>query len=69
MKLRKLKLKDADLMLEWMHDPFVVKDLQADFATKTITDCEAFINMAQNQVHNVHLQLWTKQIHIWEPFH
>lgn len=57
MKLRKLKLKDADLMLEWMHDPFVVKDLQADFATKTITDCEAFINMAQNQVHNVHFAI------------
>ena len=36
MKLRKLELKDAPLMLEWMHDETVVEDLHTDFASKTI---------------------------------
>ena len=36
MKLRKLDVKDAPFMLEWMHSADVVKNLQADFASKTI---------------------------------
>ena len=49
MKLRKLELKDAPLMLEWMHDPFVVQDLKTDFSGKTIEDCIAFIQAAGNE--------------------
>lgn len=43
MYLRKLKTEDAPLMLEWMHDPGVVKDLHTNFASKTLADAEAFI--------------------------
>ena len=43
MKLRKLELKDAPLMLEWMHDKSVVEDLRTNFLTKTIEDCKNFI--------------------------
>lgn len=43
MRLRKLELKDAPLMLEWMHDETVVKDMQADFSSKTLEDCNHFI--------------------------
>lgn len=44
MKLRNLKIDDADRMLEWMHDPFVVQKMNADFARKEINDCYDFIN-------------------------
>ena len=43
MRLRKLELKDASLMLGWMHDETVVKDMQADFSSKTLEDCNHFI--------------------------
>ena len=43
MKLRMLKPEDAPLMLEWMHDPEVVRYMQADFAGKTLEDCKRFI--------------------------
>ena len=43
MKLRKLMTKDAELMLEWMHDKDVVLWMQSDFASKTLSDCERFI--------------------------
>ena len=39
MYLREFKQKDAPLMLEWMHDPSVVENLQTDFGSKTIEDC------------------------------
>jgi diamine N-acetyltransferase len=55
MKIRKLKMKDATLMLEWMHDLSVVKDLKTDFSCKTLQDCEHFINMSQNMVDDIHL--------------
>ena len=52
MKLRPLKIEDAPLMLEWMHDPDVVKYMRIDFASKTIEDCEAFIqNSNENALH------------------
>lgn len=41
--MRKLKLEDAPLMLEWMHDRRVVAHLGANFAEKTLEDCERFI--------------------------
>ena len=43
MYLRKLELKDAPLMLSWMHDESVTKNLLTDFASNTIEDCENFI--------------------------
>lgn len=43
MYLRELKIEDAPLMLEWMHDERVVGTLRKDFASKTIEDCKAFI--------------------------
>lgn len=57
MHLRKLEAKDVPLMLEWMHDPSVVEFLQADFASKTITDCQAFIEEAQNLKDHIHLAI------------
>ena len=54
MKLRKLDLKDAPLMLEWMHDDSVVNKLQTNFKSKTIDDCENFIKHSWNDEKNVH---------------
>lgn len=51
--IRKLKSKDAPLMLEWMHDDSVVHDLHTDFASKTIEDCEAFIRDNQEFGDNI----------------
>ena len=57
MKLRKLELKDAPLMLEWMHDQSVVENLQANFAAKTLADCEAFIRGSECVTDNYHLAI------------
>lgn len=46
--LRKLKIEDAPLMLEWMHDDRVTKYLRTDFSSKTIEDCERFIKSSWN---------------------
>lgn len=57
MRLRKLEKKDASLMLEWMHDPSVVENMYTDFISKTIEDCEAFIQQAEQVCHNLHLAI------------
>lgn len=57
MKLRNLKPEDAPLMLEWMHDPEVVKDLQTNFGSKTIEDCERFIRAAEEPGEDLHLAI------------
>lgn len=57
MKLRNLELKDAPLMLEWMHDPDVVEKLRGHFLEKTIEDCEVFIKAAENKEHDIHLAI------------
>lgn len=57
MYLRKLDLKDAPLMLEWMHDDSVTHDLSTDFASKTIDDCERFITASQNTADDLHLAI------------
>lgn len=57
MKLRKLQLKDAPFMLEWMHDKSVVENMQTDFASKTIEDCENFIRAANSTIHDLHLAI------------
>lgn len=51
MKLRFLNLKDAELMLEWMHDPIVVETMGADFKSKTIDDCKEFIHASLKNKH------------------
>lgn len=55
MNIRRLQLKDAPLMLEWMHDPDVVKNMRGDFWKKTLEDCQSFISAAQNTCRNLHL--------------
>lgn len=52
MKLRKLELKDAPFMLEWMHDKSVVEDLRTNFLTKTMEDCFDFITSSWNDEKN-----------------
>lgn len=49
MKLRELKSKDTELMLEWMKDDSVVHDLQTDFLKMTVDDCRNFIRQAREQ--------------------
>ncbi len=56
MQLRRLEIKDATRMLEWMHNPSVVEKLQANFAEKTIEDCVNFINNSMD-ANNVHLAI------------
>ena len=57
MKVRKLDLKDAPLMIEWMHDKSVVENLRTDFESKTIFDCEKFILDAQQNCESLHLAI------------
>ena len=57
MNLRKLKLEDAPLMLEWMHDITVTEDLQTDFSAKTLADCESFITLSLHDRNNLHLAI------------
>ena len=57
MKLRKLELKDAPLMLEWMHDQSVVQDLRTNFLTKTMNDCENFIRASWDDEKNLNLAI------------
>lgn len=52
MKIRNLKMKDALPMLEWMHDEELVRHFAANFADKTVSDCEAFIRAAAEDEHN-----------------
>ena len=55
--LRKIKIEDAKLMLEWMHDDNVVRDLRANFKDKTLDDCIRFINGSYEDKHNMHLAI------------
>lgn len=52
--LRKLKECDAPLMLEWMHDDDVVHFMKADFAHKTLDDCNEFIANTSLDKENLH---------------
>lgn len=55
MHLRKLARSDAPLMLQWMHDESVVAHLGANFAAKTLSDCENFIAGSLTDEDNLHL--------------
>lgn len=57
MRLRKLELKDAPLMLEWMHNEDVVSKLGTNFAEKTLEDCENFISSSLIDDKNLHLAI------------
>ena len=61
MKLRDLELKDAPLMLEWMHDQSVVANLRGNFLGKTIKDAEEFIKLSRNKLQNIHLAIATDE--------
>ena len=56
--LRKLQLEDAARMYEWMHDEEVIKNLNAElFRGKTLSDCERFIKLSQNEKKNCHMAI------------
>ncbi len=55
--LRRLKKSDAPLMLEWMHDEDLVKDLHKNFAGMTIDNCKSFIERAATDSSNLHLAI------------
>lgn len=57
MRLRDLELKDAPLMLEWMHDESVVGKLKGNFQEKTLEDAESFIKGAKNQEQDIHFAI------------
>lgn len=57
MHLRKLELKDAPLILEWMHDTNVTRNLRKDFSVKTINDVEAFIKSSWENHCDLHLAI------------
>lgn len=57
MRLRELELRDAPFMLEWMHDADVVQNLQANFASKTLADCQNFIHSCENSSENLHMAI------------
>ena len=48
-------------MLSWMHDASVVEHLGANFAAKTLADCEAFIAASGNEEENLHLAVADEQ--------
>ena len=54
MRLRNLEGKDAPLMLEWMHDNDVTRDLRTQFSRMTLADCESFIKKSIDKTINAH---------------
>lgn len=61
MKLRPLVQTDAPYMLEWMHDPDVVRDLHTNFAAKTLDDCKRFIEASHASGSAVNLAIADEQ--------
>ena len=59
MKIRKLKICDSKLMLEWMHDSNVTSFLNKDFSSFTNNDCRKFIRNSWNNVHDIHMAIVT----------
>lgn len=57
MVIRKLELKDALLMLTWMHDKSVTKNLRTDFSSKTLNDAENFIRSSWEDEENLNLAI------------
>lgn len=62
MLIRKLELKDAELMLEWMHSEDVVAMLAQNFEDKTIEDCRKFImNANKDEDSDIHRAICNAQ--------
>ncbi len=57
MELRKLQIKDAPLMLEWMKDDTVVHYFKKIFEEKTLEDCIRFITEAQDEFENINMAI------------
>lgn len=57
MYLRKLELRDAPFMIEWMHDDNITHNLRTNFSRKTIQDVEKFIRLSENSIHNINLAI------------
>lgn len=56
--LRKLALKDATRMHEWMHDIEILQGLQSEkFMNRTLEDCVSFINACQEDCENYHFAI------------
>ena len=56
-RLRPLLKKDAPLMLEWMHDPSIACYFRFDALKMTLSDCEAYIEKAQDEKDSVHFAI------------
>ena len=63
MKLRKLIKEDACAMLEWMHDENVTRWMQTDFSSKTLHDCESFIEKSQDTGEDLNLAIVDEDNH------
>ena len=57
MKLRALKLEDANRMLEWMHNDDIVSNLGKNFKSYTLQDCKDFISHSQTDKTNLNLAI------------
>lgn len=57
MYIRRLELKDAPLMLAWMHDRSVTENLRTNFDSKTLLDAETFIKSSWEDTRNVNLAI------------
>ncbi len=55
MRLRALEEKDAEKMLEWMHDAELVKNMAKDFSSMTIENCLNFIRKSKEDQENLNL--------------
>jgi len=54
MVLRKLEMRDAEYMLEWMHDENVNSYLEKDFSQMKLEDCHQFIKDSFSDKLNKH---------------
>ena len=52
--LRKLELKDAPLMLEWIQDPTIACFFRFDAQSMTVADCEKFIESTDDDSDSIH---------------
>lgn len=57
MNLRKLEERDAEWMLEWMHEESIVKNLFNNFSEKGMDDCISFIHISLTDTNNVNLAI------------
>ncbi len=55
--LRPLKLKDAPLILEWMHDPDIAQQFLQDFSSYDLQSEEKFISESWTDQKNLHLAI------------